>query len=144
MYAEHYPEKRQQTRHYFGNMEKKFREQENENDEFIISDKKEEYLHLNRTVSTRETALQVDVSLHQKMYGNLSIRQLSYCNPKMRVDSEFSYRILYYSDESLFTYNGMFNRNNTCYWAKENAKIYWSNYLLRILVRRAILGIPPG
>ncbi|KAL3271767.1 hypothetical protein HHI36_022237 [Cryptolaemus montrouzieri] len=37
----------------------------------------------------------------------------------MEMDPRYPYKILY-SDESRFTNNGMFNRNNTRYWAHEN------------------------
>lgn len=150
MYRDRYPGRHHPTRHYFKQVEKKFRENPNENEQekFIIDENTEidtlAWVNLHPTASTREIAEEVDIShqsvwkilkkykyrsfkfqLHQHLYENDNNRRLEYCNQylgKLADDWEFPYKILY-SDESRFTNNGMFNKNNTRYWAKENPRL---------------------
>lgn len=64
-------------------------------------------------------------NLHQHLYENDSGRRLDYCNWLLREqvnDNNFVLKILF-SDETRFTNNGMFNRNNTRYWAQENPRL---------------------
>ena len=63
--------------------------------------------------------------LHQQLYENDSNRRLEYCNHylvKLANNREFPYKRLS-SDESRITNNGIFNRNNTRYWAMENPRL---------------------
>ncbi|KAL3276563.1 hypothetical protein HHI36_011937 [Cryptolaemus montrouzieri] len=118
----------------------KFRQQPvvADNQNFIVSENSEidvlAYINLNCTASTREIAQEIGIShqsvwrilkkhkfrsfkynLHQHLYGNFNGRRLEYCNQflqKMEMDPRYPYKISY-SDESRFTNNGMFNRNNT-------------------------------
>lgn len=149
LYAERYPERRQPARSYFYKVESKFRKEPEENgDTFIVSEEAEinvlAYVEVDPTVSIRELEQQVNVSressrrilkkykyrsfkynLHQHLYENDYQRRVNYCNwfltQQARINN-FVYRILF-SDESRFTNNGMFNRNNLRYWAKENPRL---------------------
>lgn len=58
-------------------------------------------------------------NLHQHLYDNDSDRRLQFCNWYLAQAVNGNLKILF-SDESRFTNNGLFNRNNTRYWSREN------------------------
>lgn len=147
LYAQRYPQRQHPCRQYFSFLERKFRQEvENpENNNFIIDEATEinvlTYVELNPTVSTREIGHELGISresarkilekrgfcsykyqLHQHLYEDDANRRLNYCDwllHNYNEDHNFVKFILF-SDESRFTNNGMFNRQNTRYWAQEN------------------------
>lgn len=146
LYAERYPDRIYPSRTTFKKVETRLRNEEvRANDNYIVSEEAEinvlAYVSINPNASVREMETNTNVSresarrilhkhkyrcfkytLHQHLYENDFVRRLQYCNwftTKCREDNRFPYKILF-SDESRFTNNGMFNRNNLRCWAKEN------------------------
>lgn len=148
LYAERYPGRQHPCRQYFSFLERKFRQEEEINprdNNFVIDEATEinvlAYVEMNPTASTREIGLEVQIShesarqilkkhgfrsfkyqLHQHLYEDDRDRRLDYCDWLLHNNTEdhnFVSFILF-SDESRFTNNGMFNRQNTRYWAQQN------------------------
>lgn len=143
LYAERYPGRHHPCRKYFKILEEKFRAQPNENEQntFIIDEATEinvlASVEINKNASTREIGSALDISresvrrilrkhgyksykyqLHQHLYEADAGRRVHYCNWLLENRNIVS-RILF-TDESRFTNNGMFNRNNLRYWSQEN------------------------
>jgi hypothetical protein len=146
VYAERYPNRVHPCATYFYKLEKKFRREDaNNDDDFIVSEEAEvnvlAYVHFDPTVSTRQLEKETNVNresarlilkkhgfrsykyqIHHHLYENDFNRRLIYCNwfiNNYEADNNFHFNILW-SDESRFTNLGLFNRNNTRYWATEN------------------------
>lgn len=140
LYRTRYPERRIPNRKYFARLENKFRREpdtedaddnvEHENEILVLA-----YIEYDRTASIREIERSCNVpketarkilkshkfksykyNLHQHLYPNDHDRRLLFCN---WVTQNNQVSILF-SDESRFTNNGMFNRNNTRYWSQRN------------------------
>lgn len=149
LYAERFPDRRHPHRIYFSRVEQEFRtEPENEEANFIVSEEMEinviAFTEVNPTFSTRQIGIECGVShqtiwkilkkygfhafkyqLHQHLYVNDYIRRENYCNWLLQnhvANNTFHFNILF-SDESRFTNNGIFNRNNTRYWSRENPRL---------------------
>lgn len=146
LYARRYPDRNHPNRRQFAKEEEKLRRAPNNDDErFIINENTEievlAHVEVNPTSFTREIARHAAIShqsvwkilkkhkyksfkyqLHQHLYEDDGARRMIFCNwvlEKYGQDREFHKNILF-SDESRFTNNGMFNRNNCRYWATEN------------------------
>lgn len=149
LYAARFPERHHPDRTYFRRVEMKLRKEPNNvENEFIVSEEAETnvlaYVQFSPSASIRELEIECNVSkesarkilkkhkyrsykynLHQHLYENDSDRRLVYCNWLLRKqvdDNNFLSKILF-SDETRFTNNGMFNRNNMRYWAQENPRL---------------------
>lgn len=116
--------------------------------EYIVNEEVETnviaFVYVNPTFSVRQVAQEVGTSrqsvlrilkkyrfrsykynLHQHLYLADNNRRLEFCQwftQKVREDRNFSKKIIF-TDESRFTNNGMFNRNNLRYWAQENPRL---------------------
>jgi len=145
LYRERYPERRHPNRRYFAKLVQKFRQQPEVQERSIVNVDKEidvlAYVNLNKTFSTRQIVEELHIShqsvwkilkkhkyrsfkyqLHQHLCESDNERRIEYCREylqKMAINPDFPYKILY-TDESRFTNNGMFNRQNNRYWAQEN------------------------
>lgn len=146
LYFERYPNREQPYFTYFNKLENKFRkEAPADNENFIISEEAEinvlACVYLDPTISTRQLEEVANVKresarkilkkhkfksyryqIHHHLYENDFPRRLAYCNwflNKYQQNNNFHLNILW-SDESRFTNLGLFNRNNTRYWAVEN------------------------
>lgn len=146
LYARRYPDRNHPNRRHFSKVEGYLRRAPNNADEkFIISENIEidvlAYVAVDHTASTREIAHHAAIShqsvwkilkkhkyksfkyqLHQHLYEGDGVRRVHFCNwllGKYAEDRDFHKNILF-SDESRFTNNGIFNRNNCRYWAEEN------------------------
>jgi hypothetical protein len=145
VYAERYPARHHPCFQYFPYLEKKFREARVDEDDFIIDEATEinvlAYVEMNPTASTREIGHEVQIShessrkilkkhgfrsfkyqLHQHLYEEDGARRTVYCQWLLQnnaADRDFISSILF-TDESRFTNNGMFNKQNVRYWAREN------------------------
>lgn len=149
-YAERYPLRTHPGRHYFLKVEREFRRERvtHENQLPIINENTEinvlVLVEINPSASIREIASELDLGresvrkilknhkfksykyqLHQALYENDFMRRIEYC--RWLIDNEirspnFHHKILF-SDESRYTNNGMFNRNNLRYWARENSRL---------------------
>lgn len=150
LYAERFPERRHPPNNYFIRLEEQFRrEPENQNEpQFIVSEETEvnvlAIVAADPTISLRQIEEQTGVNretarrvlkkykfrsykyqIHQHLYEGDFQRRLVYCNWFLQnhdLDNRFHHRILF-SDESRFSNLGLFNRNNTRYWAQENPRI---------------------
>lgn len=151
LYQQRYPNRRPPSRHLFARVEQKLRNEPDQQDDhqtFIVSEDKEidvlGFVMVHPTTSTRELSTECDISqssvcrilkkhkfrsykyqIHQHLYGDDNDRRLVYCNwflNAVQQNPGFPFHILY-SDESRFTNQGMFNRNNTRYWAQENPRL---------------------
>lgn len=147
LYTQRYPDRHHPSRNYFSRVEQQFRREPNVEDEerFIINEDTEitvlAYVEAHPTTSVREIENECGVNretarrilkkhefkpykyhCHQHLYENDNERRVNYCNwliDNHLADINFHTNILF-SDETRFTNNGMFNRNNTRYWAREN------------------------
>lgn len=147
LYAQRYPDRlHHPTRSYFAKVEEKFRREPEVNEEkFVISEDVEidvvAYVEINPTASTREIAFERGIShqsvwkilskhgfksykyqVNQHLYEADGARRITFCNWFLQnygEDINFHKKILF-SDESRFTNNGMFNRNNNRYWSRQN------------------------
>lgn len=146
VYRQEYPDRlHHPTRQYIIYLIRKMRQEPNNLQHFIINEQTEEnviaYVIQNPTASTREIAFELDIGaesarkilkkhgyksfkyqLHQHLYEGDFVRRLEYCNWFLEhndADNSLANSILY-SDESRFTNNGMFNRQNTRYWSTIN------------------------
>lgn len=120
----------------------------NNDERFIVSEEAEinvlAYIEYDRTASIRELCMQCNISresariilkkhgfksfkyqIHHHIYENDFQRRLNYCNwflDNLNINPVFHHNILF-TDEARFTNLGMFNRNNTRYWAVENQRL---------------------
>lgn len=147
LYQERYPDRNHPCFQYFLYVEEYLRRNQNvdEEEKYIIDEETEinvlAMIEINKSVSVREIAKELPVGresarkilkkhgyksfkyqLHQHLYADDGDRRIEFCNWILQnnaADQGFINSILF-SDESRFTNNGMFNRQNTRYWAKEN------------------------
>lgn len=141
LYLERYPGRQQPSRRYFQWLEEKLRTEPNVHEDqeaFVINEETEinvlALVQYDSTISSRQIGAELAISkdsarkilkkhrfksfkyqLHQHLYENDGERRLEYCNWFLRQNAEnhlFNYYILF-TDESRFTNNGLFNRNNT-------------------------------
>lgn len=146
LYADRYPERRHPCHQYFAFVENKFREENDQNNNNFVIDEETEinvlaFVEANNTASLREIGKELQIShessrkilkkhkyrsfkyqLHQHLYEDDANRRIVYCDWLLQnnaINPNFTSLILF-SDESRFTNNGMFNRQNTRYWAQEN------------------------
>ncbi|KAJ8915484.1 hypothetical protein NQ315_003247, partial [Exocentrus adspersus] len=104
LYAQRYPNRQNPVHQYFPYLENRFRQDGNRNAEetFIINEDTEinviAVVEVDKTVSLRKIAQELQIN--------------------DRGDPNFINFILF-SDESRFTNNGMFNKQNTRYWAQQ-------------------------
>lgn len=150
LYLERYPLRNQPSRRYFSWLEGKLRSVPvaEENERFIINEETEinvlALIEINKTYSIRQIAYELDISrestrkilkkhgyrcykyqLHQNLYEIDSERRIEFCQwilQRIHLAPNFVSTILF-TDESRFTNNGMFNRNNTRYWSRENENL---------------------
>lgn len=148
-YTREYPERSQPHRTLFGKLERNLREygcfnkprpktrpSNTQLEETILG-----YVNYNPNVSSRELSAQFNSNrktvrkiikkykyrpykghLCQALYPNDQIRRLTFCRwfqNKIRHDDNFTRKIMW-TDESCFTNNGIFNRNNFHYYADHN------------------------
>lgn len=148
LYGERFPERNHPPNNYFLRVEEQFRrEQDQPENNFIINEESEinvlAIVEADPTISLRHIEDQIGVNresarrilkkhkfksyryqIHQYLYENDFQRRLDYCNwflHRHNLDNNFHQQILF-SDESRFTNLGLFNRNNTRYWAQENPR----------------------
>jgi len=153
LYHERFPDRNIPCKNYFPWLVRHLKTEranaadENEND-VIVSEEVEinvlAYVEFDQTASTRELSNQCNTSresarkilkkhgfkcfkyqIHHHLYVNDFERRLNYCNwflENYNVNRVFHHEILF-SDESRFTNLGMFNRQNTRYWSKENQRL---------------------
>lgn len=149
LYAQRYPDRHHPTHQYFPYLENRFRQerhqQEQAEEKFIINEETEinvlAMVEVDKTVSLRQIHEELQINhesarkilkkhgyrsfkyqLHQHLYANDGPRRVVFCDwllQNQRLDPDFINFILF-SDESRFTNNGMFNRQNTRYWAQQN------------------------
>lgn len=149
LYAERFPDRNHPPNNYFPRVEQQFRAQPNVPINHNIADEVAEInvlaiVNADPTISLRQIEDQIAVSretarrilkkykfksykyqIHQHLFQNDYQRRLDYSNwflGNYNLDNNFHRRILF-SDESRFTNLGLFNRNNTRYWAQENPRI---------------------
>lgn len=149
MYTQRFPERRHPSRHYFKKLERKMRREPRvQNQEFIVNEELEinvlGTVSHNRSASVREIAeglgsnretvrrilkkhnyRSLKYNLHQHLYEGDSIRRIVFCEwliNKFQRDNNFAFNILF-SDESRFTNNAMFNRQNVRYWSQQNQRL---------------------
>lgn len=115
---------------------------------FIVSEEVEinvlAYIEYDRTASVRELGELCNIchesarkilkkhgfksfkyQIHHHLYENDFQRRLNYCNwflNNYNMNPVFHHKIIF-TDESRFSNLGMFNRNNTRYWARENQRL---------------------
>lgn len=150
LYGQRYPERRQPPRNYFARLEHQFRtEPDIEIEERFIVDEETEInvlalVHVDPTISVRQIEHELPVSkesarkilkkhgyrsykyqLHQFLYENDYQRRITFCNwlQLRQLRNENFIKNILFTDESRFTNLGLFNRNNTRYWAIENPHI---------------------
>lgn len=147
LYQQRYPNRRHPNRRYFSRLEQRLRREGNQNnrENFIVNEETEinalALVEITPGMSTREVGSECGIShmtaqrilrkhkyrsrkyqLHQHLYEADHQRRLAYCHwflGNHYNDINFAKSILY-TDESRFTNFGVFNRNNTRYWSKEN------------------------
>lgn len=147
LYVQRFPERDHPSDKYFPWLENHLKhENENQNvNGFIISEEAEintlAYIEADPTASTRHIENDIGVGresarkilkkhgyksfkyqIHHYLYEGDFIRRLEFCNWYREEEQQhplLKSQILF-SDESRFTNLGMFNRNNTRYWATEN------------------------
>lgn len=152
LYHERFPDRNAPSRNYFPWLVEHLKHENDNADEdargFIVSEEVEvnvlAYVAFDRTASVRELGSQCNTSresarkilrkhgfkcfkyqIHHHLYDNDFTRRLNYCNwflENYNVNRVFHHQILF-SDECRFTNLGMFNRQNTRYWAKENERL---------------------
>lgn len=146
LYAERYPGRQHPCFQYFPIVERKLREGINQNvGNFIVNEETEinvlAFVEVNPTASTREISNEMHIShesirkilkkhgycsfkyqVHQHLYEADGNRRLDYCNwlIQNQHDNPNFVSLILFSDESRFTNNGMFNKQNNRYWAQEN------------------------
>lgn len=153
LYSERFPlRQRQPSRNYFARLERQFRIEPDDNvhdqDSFIIDAETETnvlaVVYVDPTISLRQIEHELPVGresarkilkkhgfkpykyqIHQRLYENDNQRRVQYCNWLLEnhVRNPNMTRNILFSDESRFTNLGMFNRNNTRYWATENPRL---------------------
>lgn len=152
VYAQRYPDRQQPSQSYFPWLVDYFKRLPGNDDEehrFIISEESEvnvlACVNLNHSVSVRQIEVLTGVNresarqilkkhgyksfkyqIHQHLGVNDFNRRLVFCNWFMNnfANNNNFNRLILFSDESRFTNLGMFNRNNTRYWATENQHLF--------------------
>lgn len=147
LYAQRYPNRHHPAHQYFLYVEKWLRQERNREAEqrFIINEETEinvlAMVEVDKTASLREISQELQIShestrkilkkhgyrsfkyqLHQHLYPDDGDRRVVFCDwllQNHRINPNFINFILF-SDESRFTNNGMFNKQNTRYWATQN------------------------
>lgn len=151
LYGERFPNRDTPSRNYFPWLVQHLKNENNADEDdngFIVSEEVETnilaYVEYDRTASVRELGNQCNTSresarkilkkhgfksfkfqIRHHLYENDFVRRSNYCNwflENYNVNREFHHQILF-SDESRFTNLGMFNRQNTRYWARENQRL---------------------
>ncbi|KAJ8913800.1 hypothetical protein NQ315_002706 [Exocentrus adspersus] len=144
--AQRYPNQQHPVHQYFPYLKNRFRQDGNRDAEekFIINEETEinviALVEVDKTVYLRKIAQELQIShesarkilkkhgykafkyqLHQHLYADDGDRRVVFCDwllQNHRGDPNFINFILF-SDESRFTNNGMFNKQNTRYWAQQ-------------------------
>lgn len=149
LYRHRYRNRNCPPSNYFWRLETKLRrEPAVQEDQFIINEDAETnvlaYVNYAPSSSLREIEHECNISrssawrilkkhgfksykyqIHQELYEDDFNRRVTYCNwflHQYNLNNNFHNYILF-SDESRFTNFGLFNRNNTRYWAKENQRV---------------------
>lgn len=151
LYVRRYPERDQPCAQYFPWLEEHLkRENDNEHENrFIVNEEAEintlACVEIDPTSSTRQIASGIGISpesvrkilhkhkyksfkyqIHQHLYEGDYQRRLNFCNWYLETERHQPNikSCILFSDESRFTNMGMFNRNNTRYWATENNHLF--------------------
>lgn len=153
LYAQRFPERQHPPPNYFLRVESQFRREEddprNNNVEFVVDEETEinvvALVEIDRTTSLRQIGRELTISheaarkilkkhnyrsfkyqVNQHLYEADFQRRFEFCNwavDNIRRDGNFASNIIF-SDESRFTNLGLFNRQNTRYWAQENQRLF--------------------
>lgn len=147
LYAQRYPNRQHPAHQYFPYVENSFRQEGNREREqrFIINEETEinvlAMVEVDKTVSLREISQEMQISyesarkilkkhgyrafkyqLHQHLYADDGDRRVVFCDWLLQNhrDNPNFINFILFSDESRFTNNGIFNKQNTRYWAQQN------------------------
>ncbi|KAJ8937509.1 hypothetical protein NQ318_015975 [Aromia moschata] len=118
LYGQRYPDRAQPHDKYFPWLERHLKTEriEEEPNEFIVSEEAE--------INTLACIEPFKYQVHHHLYEADHQRRLEFCNWFMVQQRPNLSRFILSSDESRFTNLGMFNKNNSRYWARENPHLY--------------------
>ncbi|KAJ8940353.1 hypothetical protein NQ318_010864 [Aromia moschata] len=149
LYGQRYPDHAQPHDKYFPWLERHLKTEriEEEPNEFIVSEETEintlACIEVDPTTSVRQIAANIGIGresvrnilkkqkfkpfkyqVHYHLYEADHQRRLEFCNWFMVQQRPNLSRFILFSDESRFTNLGMFNKNNSRYWARENPYLF--------------------
>ncbi|KAJ8950914.1 hypothetical protein NQ318_008352 [Aromia moschata] len=149
LYGQRYPDRAQPHDKYFPWLERHLKTEriEEEPNEFIVSEEAEintlACIEVDPTTSVRQIAANIGIGresvrnilkkhkfkpfkyqVHHHLYEADHQRRLEFCNWFMVQQRPNLSRFILFSDESRFTNLGMFNKNNSRYWARENPHLF--------------------
>ncbi|KAJ8959871.1 hypothetical protein NQ318_011606 [Aromia moschata] len=149
LYGQRYPDRAQPRDKYFPWLERHLKTEriEEEPNEFIVSEEAEintlACIEVDPTTSVRQIAANIGIGresvrnilkkhefkpfkyqVHHHFYEAGHQRRLEFCNWFMVQQRPNLSRFIHFSDESRFTNLGMFNKNNSRYWARENPHLF--------------------
>ncbi|KAJ8950854.1 hypothetical protein NQ318_011150 [Aromia moschata] len=148
LYGQRYPDRAQPHDKYFPWLEHHLKtEIIEEPTEFIVSEEAEintlVCIEVDPTTSVRQIAANIGIGresvknilkkhkfkpfkyqVHYHLYEADHQRRLEFCNWFMVQQRPNLSRFILFSDESRFTNLGMFNRNNSRYWSRENPHLF--------------------
>ncbi|KAJ8936952.1 hypothetical protein NQ318_015570 [Aromia moschata] len=118
LYGQRYPDRAQPHDKYLPWLERHLKTEriEEEPNEFIVSEEAE--------INTLACIEPFKYQVHHHLYEADHQRRLEFCNWFMVQQRPNLSRFILFSDESRFTNLGMFNKNNSRYWARENPHLF--------------------